>query len=548
MPQPFNGSVFISYSRRDSEATRHIVAFLRDRGIPVWVDNEKLVPGTPIWEEEVENAITLASAIVVVMSPDAKTSAWVRREISLADQHRKRIFPVLVRGDEGSAISLRLTGRQYVDLQQNEEDGLNSLASTLSSYLRQQEPIDQHTETQPRLGSKQDLQARMSVEQAAAKPVKSVRGTNRVWLWILLGVLGMCFITAAVWGTSYLANMVNLSNTPTASDEPDITETLDSSLPVTTEVFTPAPTDQPTQLPTPSDTRRLSFTSLRDDPTPGIRTDGYNGEIYIMNADGSDQTRLTNSTFGESDSAWSPDGRKIAFVSDRNEPNPTACMDKCNYEIYVMDADGSNQVRLTSSLTVDFLLTWSPDGRFIAFVSDRDGNNEIYVMKADGSDQTRITNNDASDFYPRWSPDGQRILFISERDGNSEVYVMDTDGSNQIRLTNTEAFDYSPTWSPDGNYIAFSSDRDGNLEIYLMNEDGTNPTRLTNNNALDIGAAWSPDGKTIAFVSNRDDVNPSTCSESCNTEIYVMNVDGTEQTRLTNNSAAEWEPSWQPVQ
>jgi hypothetical protein len=117
-----------------------VVRFLRAQGLKVWVDNEKLIPGTPIWEEEIEKAIRAASAVIVVMSPDSKTSEWVRREISLADQNRKQIFPVLVRGDEDSSITLRLITRQYVDLREKERAGLDSLYAALSAYLNEFQP------------------------------------------------------------------------------------------------------------------------------------------------------------------------------------------------------------------------------------------------------------------------------------------------------------------------------------------------------------------------------------------------------------------------
>jgi chemotaxis protein histidine kinase CheA len=129
------GQVFISYSRRDDAAMRRVVAFLRKQGVNVWVDNEKLVPGTPIWEEEIEKAIHSASAVVVVLSPDSKRSVWVRREISLAERYQKRLFPVMVAGDEDSSITLRLITSQYVDIRENEETGLNALSTALSFYL-----------------------------------------------------------------------------------------------------------------------------------------------------------------------------------------------------------------------------------------------------------------------------------------------------------------------------------------------------------------------------------------------------------------------------
>ncbi len=128
----------------------------------------------------------------------------------------------------------------------------------------------------------------------------------------------------------------------------------------------------------------------------------------------------------------------------------------------------------------------------IAFTSDRDGNVEIYVMDVDGSNVIRLTNNPTPDLFPVWLPDGSRIAFSSDRDGNDGIYVMGADGSNVIRLTNNPAFDRDPAWSSDGSRIAFTSDRDGNSEIYVMDADGSNVIRLTNNPAFDTFATWSP--------------------------------------------------------
>jgi len=127
----------MSYSRRDDAVMRRIVAFLREQGIKVWVDNEKLVPGTPVWEKEIEKAVQGASAAVVVLSPDSKDSEWVRREINLADQYEKRVFPLLVSGDEKTSISIRLIGRQYVDIRSNEDAGLNLVSAALFRYLEE---------------------------------------------------------------------------------------------------------------------------------------------------------------------------------------------------------------------------------------------------------------------------------------------------------------------------------------------------------------------------------------------------------------------------
>ena len=259
--------------------------------------------------------------------------------------------------------------------------------------------------------------------------------------------------------------------------------------------------------------------------TSSVDNDG-NGEIYTMEADGSNQTRLTNNPGYDISPKWSPDGTKIAFVSSR---------DGNNYEIYVMNADGSNQTRLTNNPGYDTSPEWSPDGTKIAFVSRREGNDyEIYVMNADGSNQTRLTNNPGYEPSPEWSPDGTRIVFYRfSTVGTVGIYVMNADGSNQTQLTNS-GYDYSPRWSPDSSRITFISTRDEpspstcnfncNVEIYSMNADGSNQTRLTNNPRLDSSPEWSPDGTRIMFRSLRDNY----------INIYVMNADGTSQTRLTN--------------
>ena len=250
-----------------------------------------------------------------------------------------------------------------------------------------------------------------------------------------------------------------------------------------------------------------------------------NLEIYVMNADGTNQTRLTNNSATDANPSWSPDGTKIAFRANRDGNN----------EIYVMNADGTNQTRLTNNPASDAGTSWSPDGTKITFISWRDGGDrEVYVINADGTNETRLTNSSGEDSGPSWSPDGTKIALRSDRDGNAEIFAMNTDGTNLVNLTNHSGHDEMPSWSPDGTKIAFRSDRDGNPEIYVMNADGTNQTNLTNNSGSDYLPYWSSDGTEIVFYSTRDG----------NSEIYVMDADGTNQTNLTNNSATDGDPSW----
>ena len=140
----------------------------------------------------------------------------------------------------------------------------------------------------------------------------------------------------------------------------------------------------------------------------------------------------------------------------------------------VMSSNGEAWVvgairRLTNDSDWDWKPSWSPDGRHIAFQSSRAGNYEIYVMDSDGSNPHRLTDHPAEDWFPSWSPDGRHIAYVSERDGKPKIYVIGSDGSNPRNLTNDSDRHYYPSWSPDGRHIAFQSSRDhGNYEIYVM--------------------------------------------------------------------------------
>lgn len=148
---------------------------------------------------------------------------------------------------------------------------------------------------------------------------------------------------------------------------------------------------------------------------------------------------------------------------------------------------------------------------------------------------TQITNNNLRDRTTNWSPDGTKIAFTCDRGGDLDVCVVTLSNKSEVNLTATsQADDAIPIWHPSGQKIAFRSNRSGNNEIYVMNADGTNVQRLTQNSAEDLGPAWSPDGNQIAFSSTRDG----------NSEIYVMNADGSGQTRITNTPYNEDDIDW----
>ena len=274
-----------------------------------------------------------------------------------------------------------------------------------------------------------------------------------------------------------------------------------------------------------------------------------NFEIYVMDADGGNQRRLTSNSDKDLFPSWSPDGKRIVFHSDR-DGHPDRIPGWFTSEIYVMDADGGNQQNLTNHPSDDRSPSWSPDGKRIVFQSDRDAggnphNIEIYVMDADGSNQINLTNNLTMDEDPSWSPDGKRIVFSAQREGHvvhnlditDEIYVMDADGGNEQRLTENRNNDWDPVWSPDGQRIAFMADRKGDFvsfDIYVMDADGGNPQKLTNNRGWDSSPSWSPDSRRIAFTSEREG----------NYDIYVMDADGGKEQNLTNHPHSDSGPAW----
>lgn len=229
--------------------------------------------------------------------------------------------------------------------------------------------------------------------------------------------------------------------------------------------------------------------------TPGrlafVRGVGAATDIHVVNSNGTGPAQLTNNATADLDPAWSPDGSKLAFSSERDG----------NLEIYVMNADGTNVVRLTTAPGSDARPTWSPDGTRIAFISNRDNVPDIYAMNSDGTNAVRLTNDAFVDADPAWSPDGRRIAFQSEREGTTAIWVMNADGSGSGRVTTGERGDRHPAWSPDGTKLAFSrGPPDSAQNIYYVNADGSGLTQVTRGQTRASDPAWSPNGRQIAYT------------------------------------------------
>lgn len=240
-----------------------------------------------------------------------------------------------------------------------------------------------------------------------------------------------------------------------------------------------------------------------------------NFDIYVMNPDGSDVTQLTHTSLDEYFPIWSPDGTRLTFGR---------CGDMC--DVVVINADGSGERTVFHG---GFPGAWSPDGNRIAFA----GPGGINVMNADGTGVVLV-----SDFesVSGWSRDGRQLLIATSRDGDLEAYALNLDGSGLIRITDNTANDGGERWSPDNSRIAFHSDADGDREIDVMNADGSGVTQLTHNDGItDQFPAWSPDGGQLVFESDRNG----------DTEIYVMKSDGSGVTQLTSHDGViDGAPSW----
>jgi len=305
----------------------------------------------------------------------------------------------------------------------------------------------------------------------------------------------------------------------------------------------------------------------------------WNYDIYITDVYGGHMTHLTKNNWLDFNPAISNNGTKLAFVSDRdgnreiytvdliwmdgytqwegrnlNNITQTASHDWTpkfspnnekilyttyfpsadNYDVFIMNADGSDKQNLTNSPYYEKNPQFSPDGSFIIFQAWQQGTMEIFFSNLLEANIINLTKNTVThDIIPKgnaFSPDGQKIVFTSERNRNKNIYIMNSDGTDQIQLTDHSASDYEPVFSPDGLSIIFTSERDGNKEIYIMNTNGNNLANLTQNPADDWNPRYYPDNRKIVFQSIRDG----------NWEIYMMELNGLRQTNLTNHPLTDY--------
>lgn len=273
-------------------------------------------------------------------------------------------------------------------------------------------------------------------------------------------------------------------------------------------------------------------TESKPEPEPEINQivfvsdrDG-DAEIFVMNKDGLGVQQLTFNDVIDLTPAWSYDGKKIVFASERfgNE-----------FNIFKMNVDGSQVIQLTSG-SGEIFPDWSRHDK-IVFQGESGQNQEIFVMNADGSNAQNLTNSPAVDSRPRWSPDGQRIVFYSDRDGDNEIFTMNADGTNLLQLTQNTYIDFDPSFSKDGSKIVFVSDRGNGSEIFIMDANGGNQQKLSTGGDEDILPIFASSSDKIAFVRRYPNLK-------IGPEIFVMDADGANAQKLTNNQANDLFPDW----
>jgi hypothetical protein len=372
-------------------------------------------------------------------------------------------------------------------------------------------------------------------------------------VWVLVGG-GVLVILACVLAAALIAFLVlpsRVKPTPSVGVKPTLPlitaiplgPTPTSVVPTDTPVLptdTPVPPTSPPVLPTetpvpPTDTPMLptdtplppTSTPTVSPPTPTRKPAGIgqiafvsnrdgNDEIYVMNPDGSNQRRLTNTPGEDWHPSWSPDGSRILFQ----------CMSGGTFNVCVVNANGSGYTQITNWTKDEGLAqrpVWSPDGSKIVVTRELAGGQKLIVMNADGSSQTEIVNLGRD---PSWSPDGTQIAFIRWDSGGLQVWTTSPDGSNVRVLTQGDQDHMYPTWSPDGRQIAFEYDH---TRVAVVDAEGGPPRIIANKGSYSL--SWSPDGKRLVIAPSQEG-------------LWLVNADGSGLTQIAQEGK---QPSWQAV-
>jgi TolB protein len=256
-----------------------------------------------------------------------------------------------------------------------------------------------------------------------------------------------------------------------------------------------------------------------------------NKEIYVMNADGSDQRAATANGSINTFPDWSPSGDAIVYTSYRYRDQPL---------LFVSSRGRLAPGRLLPDLgdgRPEYRGVLDPAGERIALVASEPGSaSDIFTVLRSGRGLRRLTNNRSIEVSPTWSPDGERLAFVSDRTGSPQIYIMDADGSNQRRLTYNGDYNTGPAWSPDGLWIAYETRVNGQFDIWLIDPEGSVNVPLVTHPRSDESPSWAPNSRTLVFSSTRRG----------RADLYMMDRDGSNLRRLTEGAGNNTSPAWGP--
>ncbi len=251
-------------------------------------------------------------------------------------------------------------------------------------------------------------------------------------------------------------------------------------------------------------------------------------EVYIMDYDGENSIRLTSDQSIVLSPRWSSDATQIGYTSYRHGTP----------DIYFMEIAVGKRKKIFSSKGISLSPAWSPNGEWIVFASTKGGDSEIYKMRPNGDDLKQITFHSAADLSPTWSPTGQEIAFTSDRGGSPQIYIMDAEGGNIRRLTYSGEYNTSPSWSPQGDLIVYACrDRGGFMKLCANRIDRRESINITGGgNWDDESPSWAANGRELVFASNRLGVS----------NIFAIRPNGEGLIRLTENAGINTSPAWAP--
>ncbi len=251
---------------------------------------------------------------------------------------------------------------------------------------------------------------------------------------------------------------------------------------------------------------------------------GKNKELYIMDVDGHNPVRLTDHRSIVLNPDFSPVGKEVIFTSYQ-AGNP---------DLYRKEIYEGREARIAHFDGLNIAGRYRPDGREIVATLSHEGNPDLYLLGTDGSLHKKLTENWGIDVDPSWSPRGDEIVFVSDRQGNPHLFIIDVITGKVRRLTSEGRYNATPSWSPDGEWIAFARMEGNRLDIYLIRPDGTEERRLTFGPANSEHPRWSPDGRFLVYSSDREDGKA----------IFIMRADGTGARRISPKGEIAKHPAW----